>query len=204
MFKGARCGVVLPVVMGILSVTLMLLTKAQESRLSGRGTGWEVPPRVLNCIVNGPAFYFGRWIHVPVPHPLDNALAYDGDRLLGIVLFWFFVGLAIERHRDKKALDTHYPARAAVVFTFATLWFAIMGYEAFCYVFCPSPNLSCSDQVQYGAWVFSVALKHPLHTTATMVVSTTVWSLGFCLYFAKRAFVALRKTVASQRETSTA
>jgi len=204
MFTRARWKIVLPVSMGILSVGLMILTKSQQPTLSGKGTGWEVQPRVINSLINGPAFYFGGWIPAPVPHALNSALGYDGDRLLGIVLFWFLVGLSIERHRNKKALDTHYPTRAAVLFTLAALCSGAVGLGGFSYVFCPSPNLSCSEQVQNAGVLLTAALKYPLRTTATMVMSTAVWSLGFGLYFIRRAFAALRKIVDSQRHTSTA
>jgi hypothetical protein len=204
MFTRARWRIVLPVIMATLSVSLMILTKLQQPTLSGRGTGWEVPPRVMNSVINGPSFYFGRWIPVPVPHALNSAFGYDGDRLLGIVLFWFFIGLCIERHRNKKALDTRYPTRAGVLFAFAALCFGAMSFGGFSYVFCPSPNLSCSEQVQNAGVVLTVALKYPLRTTATMVMSTTVWSLGFCLYFIRRAFAAFRKPVASCEEAPTA
>jgi hypothetical protein len=168
------------------------------------GHGLGSPTSGHKLPINGPAFYFGRWIPVPVPHALNSALGYDEDRLPGIVLFWFFVGLSIERHRNKKAVDTHFPTRAAVLFTLAALCSGAVALGGFSYVFCPSPNLSCSEQVQDAGVVLTLALKYPLRTTATMVMSTAVWSLGFGLYFIRRAFAALRKTVDSQRHTSTA
>jgi hypothetical protein len=50
---------------------------------------------------NGPGFYLTFFVPAPMPHNLDSHLNYDGGRrLLGIVLFWFLIGLSMDRRRN--------------------------------------------------------------------------------------------------------
>jgi hypothetical protein len=95
-----RWRVLLPVAMLVLSAFLMMLAENQQSMLRGMGTGWEVPARVVNAVVNGPGFYFGGLIPL-VPATLNRHLGFDGDRLFGIALFWFLIGLSIDRRASK-------------------------------------------------------------------------------------------------------
>ena len=83
-----RWRVLLPVAMLALSASLMVLAEKQQPMLRGMGTGWETPARVINSLINGPGFYVGGLIRLPIPYPY-GWLNYDGDRILGIALFWF-------------------------------------------------------------------------------------------------------------------
>jgi hypothetical protein len=189
-----RWRIVLPSIMAFLSAYLMLLAKRQRPTLLGLGKGWEVPGNVVNSIINGPGFYFGRLIPIPVPHVLNEALSYNGDRLLGVVLFWFLIGLSIERHVRRQALDSHHPKGAAALFALASLICGVFTWGGIAYVFCPSPNLSCWEQANSAPTVLSLVARYPLRLQHTMVLSASLWLLFFCGYFAKRAFAATRKT----------
>jgi hypothetical protein len=185
--------------MAVLCVYLMLLAKRQQPTLSSLGTGWEAPANVVNSIINGPGFYFGRLIPIPTPHRLNEALGYNGDRLLGVVLFWFLIGLAIERRLNRQGLDASRPIRAAVLFAFAALICGLFAYGGVAYVFCPSPYMTCRDQGSRMFWtVLNIIAEYPLRTYASSVLSVTVWLLGFCVYFSKRSFAAFRRSLASQ------
>ena len=191
-----RWRILLPVLMTALSVYLMLLAKEQQHLLWKMGTGWEVPARVLNSLVNGPGFFFGGLIPAPIPHALNERLNYDGDRLLAIALFWFLIGLSIDRRINKQALDSHHPLFAAILFTCA----ALRSLRVWLWVYDP-PLLSrrlgfflLLDQGRNTIWlVLKIIVRHPLRTWAAMDLMASVWLLTFCIYFGKRAFVAAKR-----------
>lgn len=191
-----RWRILLPVLMTALSVYLMLLAKEQQHLLWKMGTGWEVPARVLNSVVNGPGFFFGGLIPAPIPHALNERLNYDGDRLLAIALFWFLIGLSIDRRINKQALDSHHPLFAAILFTCAALVCCVFGFGFMTHLFCPggSDFSSCWDQGRNTIWlVLKIIVRHPLRTWAAMDLMASVWLLTFCIYFGARAFVAAKR-----------
>jgi hypothetical protein len=190
--------ILLPLAMVVLSASLMLVTRRQEHMFLKMGTGWEPPARVVNAIINGPGFYFGRrLIPIPIPTAINEALSYDGDRLLGVAFFWFSIGLAIERHLKKQALDSHYPMRAAVFFALAWLICGALMYGGIAFVFCPSPNMTCSEQVVKTApTVLGLVARYLLRLQHTMVLSVSLWLFFFCGYFAKRTFAAVKRSLA--------
>src|ERR1035441_6748750 len=100
--------------MTVSSTLLMLWAKQQQPMLRKMGTGWEVPAKVINSLVNGPGFYLGRLIPIPIPEALNESLSYDADKILGIALFWFLVGLSIDRRRSKQGLERLQAIRAGV------------------------------------------------------------------------------------------
>lgn len=172
----------------------MILAKQQQHMLWKSGTGWEVPARVLNAIFNGPGFYFGPLIPIPVPYALNGALSFDGDRILGVALFWFLIGLSIDRRIGKRSLDTRHPIRAGALFACAALICCVFAYGGLAYVFCPSPDISCWEQGPRMAKVqLGLVAEYPLRTSAAMALYVAVWILAFCAYFVKRAFTALRR-----------
>jgi len=172
----------------------MILAKQQQHILWKSGTGWEVPARVLNAIFNGPGFYLGRLIPIPVPYALNEALSFDGDRILGVALFWFLIGFSIDRRIDKRSLDARHPIRAAALFACAALICSVFGYGGLGYVFCPTPDISCWKQGPGMAKVqLALLAEYPLRTSVAMVLYGAVWVLAFCAYFVKRAFTALTR-----------
>ena len=181
-----RWRIVLPSIMAVLCVYLMLLAKREQPTLSGLGTGWEVPANVLNCIINGPGFYFRNLNPIPTPHVINEALGYNGDRLLGVVLLWFLVGWSIERRVNHQALDLHKPIQAATLFTLSALACGVLA--------CTGIYVACGDQLRFTGLRLSVIAKYPLRTTASMVLATSAWLLGFSVYFGRRAFVAAKKS----------
>ncbi len=143
-----RWRIVLPVSMTVLSAYLMIVAKRQQYMLWKRGTGWEVPARVLNAVIGGPGFYFGRLVPIPMPSALNAALSYDGDRILGIALFWFLIGLSIDRHMSKHALDTRHPTGASLLFTLATLICGFLGFGGIAYVSAPAQTSLAGSKAQ--------------------------------------------------------
>jgi hypothetical protein len=132
-----RWTVMLPILMSALSVFLMLLAKRQQLMLFKMGTGWEVPARLVNGLINGPGFFLGRLIPIPIPDAVNRSLNYDADRLSGILVFWFLIGLTIDRRRNKRALDLKRPMQAGILFTFAALVCGVFGFAAIAHVFVP-------------------------------------------------------------------
>jgi hypothetical protein len=189
--------------MTVLSAFLMLLAKQQQHMLWNLGTGYEVPARVVDSLVNGPGFYFGRLIPMPIPDAMNERLGYDGDRILGIAFFWFLIGLSVERRMNKQALDSHHPGRAAFLFTVGALICGVVGLGGFAYVFCPGPNMSCWEQgMRMAVLQLRLVAEYPLHSSITMQLSVAVWLLAFCAYFARRAFNAVRRSLPSQPKPS--
>ena len=188
--------VLLPMVMLALSVFLMLLAKRQQPMLWRAGTGWEVPARVINSLINGPGFYLGRLIPIPIPYALNETFSFDADRLPGIVVFWFMIGLSIDRRRNKQALDQRRPALAAVLFVLAAVSCAALGFRRIVYVFCPNPSLVPCDDPHVVWMALRLVARYPLRTWSTMGLGLGVWFLVFSAYFARRAFVARGRSVA--------
>jgi hypothetical protein len=155
---------------------------AEKQGMLGKGMGWETPARVINSLINGPGFYVGGLIRVPISYHY-GWLNYDGDRIVGIVLFWFLIGLSIDRRTKKQTLDQRHPIRAGVLFAFAALVCGFFG-TGFGVVAFRDPTF------------WHLLAKYPLQTPNTMLLGLVVWLLVFCLYFAKRAIIAARRSIA--------
>lgn len=148
--------------------------------LSGMGTGWEVPARVLNFLINGPGFVLSRFLPIPMPDALNRTLSYDADRLPGVVAFWFLVGLSIDRRRNKQSLDWKHPTYAGVLFGFSALALGFVGIAGIVVLF-RDPMLT------------RILIEYPLRTSHTINLALQLWCGGLSAYFAKRAFVAGRR-----------
>jgi hypothetical protein len=148
--------------------------------LSGMGTGWEVPARVLNFLINGPGFVLSRFLPIPMPAALNRTLSYDADRLPGVVAFWFLVGLSIDRRRNKQSLDWKHPTYAGVLFGFSALALGFVGIAGIVVLF-RDPMLT------------RILIEYPLRTSHTINLALQLWCGGLSAYFAKRAFVAGRR-----------
>ena len=172
----------LPVLMLGLSTVLMVLAEKQQPMLRGMGTGWEVPARVVNALLNGPGFYLGRLIPIPIPDTLNRNLNYDADRLPGIGVFWFLIGLSIDRRKDKRALDRQHPVSAGVLFTVAMLSSGFFGF-----------GLGFARFLDLTFW--RLIAEHPLRSSASMAIELVSWLLVFFAYFARRTFIALRRSL---------
>jgi hypothetical protein len=172
-----RWSFLLPILMVALSASLMVLAEKQQPTLRGMGTGWEVPARVINALVNGPSFYLSARLPTRIPNSLNRSLNYEANRLLGIAAFWFLVGLSIERRKNKQALGQHHPILAGVLFTLAALVCGWAGIGVG-----RNPNL-----------IWAVVSKYPLRTWATMILSQELWLLGLSAYFARGALIAFRR-----------
>ena len=157
-FTRVRWRILLPILMLVLSSFLMVVARKQQPMLRKMGTGWEVPARVINALVNGPGFYVSTLIGIlipvqlPIPGSLNKNLSYDAERLWGILVFWFFIGLAIDRRTSKQSLDQQYPIRAGVLFTFGALVCGVTGVGRITYTFVMP--------VQRGGFSPSIRFEH--------------------------------------------
>lgn len=176
----ARWGFLLPIPMLMLSAFLMVLARREGPTLSRKGTGWEVPPRVLNFLINGPGFVLSRFLPIPMPDALNRTLSYDADRLPGVVVFWFLVGLSIDRRRNKQSLDWKHPTYAGVLFGFAALALGFIGVTGIIVLF--------RDRMLMG-----ILIDYPLRTSHTIYLALQLWCVGLSVYFAKRTFILARR-----------
>lgn len=185
--KRVRWAILLPIVFVVVSTYLMVLSNKQFPMLRGRGTGWEVPARVINSLINGPGFFFGGLFNLfklPMPYGLNKALAYDGTRLIGITAFWFLIGRAIDQRRAHQSLDQHHPIFAGVLFTFGALLCAVFAWGLF-----QDPNVNDLHMT------WELMREYPLQTWTSMSVGMIVWLVAFSVYFGVKAFVAARRSL---------
>lgn len=178
-----RWRILLPVLMLALSSFLMVLEKIRQPMIAGWGTGWEAPARVVNSLINGPGFYLSAHVPLPIPDTLLRSLNYDADRLLGIGFFWFLIGLSVDRRRSKYAIDQRHPISAGVMFMIAALFCAFFGVGGLI--------MSIRDP-----FMWRVITWHPFQTSETMRLGLELWLLIFSVYFARRAFIAVRRSLA--------
>ena len=170
---------VLPLIMVITSAYLMVLATSQEWTISGWGMGWNVPARNLNTVLNAPVWFINSFFnpHLRFPEPIAEWLDGDGPRLPWIALFWFLLGLTLDRRLEGKRLVDSSPFCATLLFlvgavaSFAALTWLIHGIDIW-------PTIPRVQQlVQLYGW-------HPLWRSGLWGVwSLTVWLLAFFLYF---------------------
>jgi hypothetical protein len=170
--------VLLAIVMSVLSAFLMVLARRQRPMQAGMG--WDVPARVINSLINGPGFFLGAFMPA-MPDILNRTLSYDANRLLGIAFFWFSMGLSIDRRRNKQAIDLRQPISAGVMFTFLALVCGLLGFGGI------------AEFRHRVPWEFIA--EYPLRTWDTMNLGFEVWTLLFFVYFARRAFIATRRSL---------
>jgi hypothetical protein len=159
----------------------MVVAKKQQPMLSKMGTGWEVPARVVNSLINGPGFWVGRLIPIPIPYAVNGFLSFDGDRILGIAAFWFLIGLSIDRRRSQRFLDQQHPVLTGTLFIFAALVLGSFGVAGDIILF-RDPKLE-----------WRILTNYPLRTWDTMNFGLFVWCVILSLYFARRAFIAAKR-----------
>lgn len=184
-----RWRILLPVLMTTVAASLMVLAQRQQPTLRTMGTGSEVPARVVNSVINGPGFYLGRLIPIPVPYAIQEKLRYDADRIVGIAVFWFLLGLSIDRRRNQQVRPLEHAVIAAVLFGCAAVLSGVVAFTTmfnticpnFSVVGCPRPDL-----------FWRVLSRYPLRTWETMYLGLGVWLMGFCFYFARRTFIVVR------------
>jgi hypothetical protein len=174
-----RWSVVLPIVMLVVSTLLMVLATKQAPMLQKMGTGWEVPARVLNGIVNGPGFYLTWFLRVP--RSLDRDLDYDGNRLLGIVLFWFCIGQSLDGRGSTQSLGRRHPIPIGVLSTFGALVCGFFGI-----------GLGVTKFGEAISW--KVIATWPLRSSDSMALALVVWLLVLCGYFCRRAFILAQQS----------
>jgi len=96
---------------------------------------------------------------------------------LGIVVFWFLIGLSIDRRRSGQSLGQQHPIPIGVRFTFCALVCGSFGI-----------GLGIVEFRDAGFW--GLIAKYPLRSTDSMALGFVIWLLAFCGYFCRRAFFA--------------
>src|SRR6266436_2405130 len=86
-----------------------------------------VPATTINSLINGPGYYMTAPIPIPIPHAVNERLNYEGCRLLGIAVFWFLIGLSIDRKRSGLRLGQQHPIPIGIWFTFCALACGVFG-----------------------------------------------------------------------------
>ena len=173
----ARWRIALPALMSVFSTLLMLLAAKQLPTLRGMGTGWVVPATTISALINGPGYYVIGWIPIPITHALNERLGYEGGRLLGIALFWFLIGLSIDRRRSGLRLGQQHPIPIGVWFTFCALVCGVFGI-----------GLGLAEFRDAVFW--RLLAGYPLRSQSLMTLGFVVWLLGLCGYFCRRVFIA--------------
>ena len=172
----------LPILMFVLSWLLVLLAAKQLPTLRGMGTGWVVPATTINALINGPGYYLIGWIPIPVPHALNERLGYEGGRLFGIAVFWFLIGLSIDRRRGGQRLGRQHPILIGVWFTFCALICGVFGI-----------GLGLAE-FRYAIF-WRLLARYPLRSQSLITLGFVVWLLGLCGYFCRRVFIAARQSL---------
>lgn len=162
-----------------VSTLLMLISTEEQPMLRRAGTGWEVPARVLNCVVNGPGFYLTAFAPVPIPRSVNSHLNYDGARLLGIVVFWFLIGWSLDRRRTGQSLGQKHPIPAGILFSFGALVCGVCGV-----------GLAVAKFSDASFWM--VIARVPLRTWDSMTLAFVIWLIVLCAYFCRRVFILAR------------
>ncbi len=175
-----RWRVVLPLVMLTVSTLLMLIAVKQQPMLWKAGTGWEVPARVLNFIVNGPGFY--PFVPVPIPRSVNSHLNYDGARLLGIVVFWFLIGWSLDRRRTGQSLGQNHPILAGILFIFGAIACGVCGF-----------GLAVAEFGDASFWM--IIARFPLWSSGSVTLAFVIWLIALCAYFCRRVFILARRNL---------
>jgi hypothetical protein len=161
-----------------LSVLLMLLATRQQPMLWKIGTGWETPATIIDSLINGPGYYLTGPIPIPIPHGMDERLRYDGSRLLGIAVFWFLIGLSIDRRTGGQSLGRRHPIATGIWFMFCALVCGFFGL-----------GLGIVEFRDAGFW--DLIAKYPFRSIGSMALGLIVWLLVFCGYFCRRALITV-------------
>jgi hypothetical protein len=101
---GARCRIVLPAVMGAITVPLTIWDIHNERVTESMGMAWDIgapvwpyqTPDILLRLLNGPAYF--------VALPIANAFRLFGPRyyitvIPAVLIWWWLVGLGLDRGR---------------------------------------------------------------------------------------------------------
>jgi hypothetical protein len=160
----------------------MLLATTQLPALRGMGTGWVVPATTFNSLINGPGYYVTAPIPIPIPHALNERLSYQGSRLLGIAVFWFLIGLSIDRGRGGQSLGQQHPILIGVWFTFCALVCGVFGIGS-----------GLADFRDAVFW--RLLARYPLRSQSLMTLGFVLWLLGLCGYFCRRGFITARQSL---------
>jgi hypothetical protein len=166
----------------VFSTLLMLLATKEQPMLRKMGTEWETPATIVNSLINGPGYYLTAPIPIAIPLALNERLRYDGSRLLGIAVFWFLIGLSIDKRRSGQSLEQPHPIPIGGWFTFCALVCGVLGI-----------GLAVVEFRNAGFW--GLIAKYPLRSTGSMALGLVVWLLVFCGYFCRRALIAARQSL---------
>jgi hypothetical protein len=186
--RAVRWARVLPVLaVGITSVLMILAAKQNEeiwatyARHSDTPQEFQAPARLFAQILNGPGFFFTVWRGGFEAFGLYFS---DVGRLLGVVLFWCWVGWAL----DRRLRGTCAPfIRSRLVR--GSLYATLLGLS------CMFAGLILEDlhsRMLFPAghvWRFVVAVG--LRYSAWNFYVFLLWTFAFVLYFGRKLLVAI-------------
>lgn len=95
---------------------------------------------------------------------------------MGIVLFWFLIGLSMDRRRNGVSLGQRHPIPVGVLFTFGALICGFFGIV-----------LGIAKFGEAISW--KVVATWPLRSSDSMALALVIWLLALCGYFCRRAFI---------------
>ncbi len=191
---------VLPVLAVAFTSVLMIIAARQDqeiwatyARHSDTPQEFQAPARLFAQVLNGPSFYFTFWrggfeafgLYFP-----------DSGRLLGVALFWYWVGWAFDR-RLRGIRAPFIKSRLVRSALYATLlvlsslfaWLILEDMQA--RMLFPAAHV----------WRFLVAVG--LHYSAWNFYVALLWTFAFILYFGRKLFIAITPPTLPESETAT-
>lgn len=180
-----RWRLVLPITMFYTSAWLLVLAGAQHWVWRGSDSPGTVPAETINFLLNGPGFLFP--FPLPVWGEVREFIAITGaNRLVGVLLFWYLVGRSIDNRGAKKRFTRR---RLAVIgFAILSVLCGSLAGLIFDYFF----------RFQILTWR-EVNKSYLLYSREVMVLGAGIWLLGFCIYFARKTWLAAVLPKASEQ-----
>jgi hypothetical protein len=139
------------------------------------------PAKTLAVLINGPAFFGTRFL-VPLPDAVQETFDYEAGVFFGIALFWFVVGLSIERRIAGKKLAKSYPKIGTTLFIVASLVAGGFGLTV----------LRSSTWLSDPDFAWNMAKMAGLQSRYTVELGTLIWVILLTIFFIYKWIEAAR------------
>jgi hypothetical protein len=195
--RRVRWACTLPVVAAVVTCVLIRLAVYQNAAFWATHPGltdtpgaFQTPATLLAQVLNGPGFF------LPWPFgPIDN----DWLRLPGVVVFWTWLGLAIDR-RIRSGPSAKLSTFRRRVFNAAMLGLAAA--LSFGFLRCLHGQQLLPTDSGFHSFFSGVPWAVRLHLTASGWYVGLAWSLVYVLYFACSLFFLLRQRASVPADSS--